>query len=220
MDEIKNYLVGEWAVITEAPAIFIMALLVAGFIVWRVMSWAYKSRLDNAKSHIDLQDRQLGDYREKLDGASPDEAKARIAELEGKLSALADELRPRTLTDKQQGLLVQNLRVPVGTQYVVHVSHDMACADGKRLSTQMSHAFRSASGWSVHNPSVMGLGNPPASGLGVYVGNLSQHTDAERIIIDAFNKAGLAFDVQHVARARHPTTGREPHVEVVITTKA
>jgi hypothetical protein len=215
-----SHLSEEWKLITAAPVISIIFVLVVVGVVWAVQSWANKSRLESKDGEISLLQRQVNDYKDKLSGASPDEAKAKIAELEARVSSLADELRPRTLTDKQRELLIQSLAMPSGKRYVVSVAHDMACTDGKRLANQFSAIFQTAGAWNVNNPSVMGLSNPPPSGLGVLINNASSPTDAENLVIRALQRAGLAFDIQQVSRGpRHPGIVADD-VGIMITTKA
>src|ERR1700722_9040325 len=71
----------EWALILQAPWIAIGAALAVAGLVWRVVSWSYAGRLANAESELRLKNTQLDDYREKLKGATPEEAKARIEAL-------------------------------------------------------------------------------------------------------------------------------------------
>jgi hypothetical protein len=88
IDEFVRYAAIEWAVVTGAPVAFSLAVILAAAAIWWAISWAYKARLANAKSEISLRDAQIADYKEKLHGASPAEAKARMAALEAQLAAL------------------------------------------------------------------------------------------------------------------------------------
>jgi len=72
----------QWEVIARAPLPFFIALVVAGAIIWIVLAYSYRTRLSNLASEIALVTRQRDDYRDKLGGASPDEAKRKMEELE------------------------------------------------------------------------------------------------------------------------------------------
>jgi hypothetical protein len=95
-EAIVKYLVGEARVIKGAPVSFVACTLVAGFIIWFALDWKYSSLISNRDSVITNKDSQIAlvtgerdNYREKLNGASPDQAKARIDALEAKVASLA-----------------------------------------------------------------------------------------------------------------------------------
>ena len=63
--------------------------------VWVAFSWAYGGVLASKNGQIELQDRQLADYPDKLTGATPEEAKAKI-------DAREDKVR-NTIGDRWEG---------------------------------------------------------------------------------------------------------------------
>jgi hypothetical protein len=70
--------------IVAYPKTFLAILLAIIVVTWFVIHWFYKGTLNSKNAQIELQDRQLNDYREKLKGATPDEAKATIDDLRDK----------------------------------------------------------------------------------------------------------------------------------------
>jgi hypothetical protein len=67
-----------WPMIrANLPTFFVILVLMVGA-VWVAFSWAYGGVLASKNGQIELQDRQLADYRDKLKGATPEEAKAKI----------------------------------------------------------------------------------------------------------------------------------------------
>src|ERR1700733_5100966 len=71
-----------WPMIrANLPTFFVILVLIIGGIWW-LMDWRYGSIVASKAGQIELQDRQLADYKQKLDGASPDQAKAKIEALE------------------------------------------------------------------------------------------------------------------------------------------
>ena len=214
-DEVKKNLLDQWAVIETAPAIFIMAVLLLSVLIWAAMKWAYSARIENKDSVIELQNAQIGDYKQKLNGASPDEAKARIDALENRLQQLVADVAPRTLTKDQVDSVVQAAARVVG-DIRISVLLDMASPDGKKLAGLLAVAYKQA-GWRVATPSVMGIGNPPVSGLAVHVKNAAALTPAENAVIDGLRRANLEYDLQQAQFGPMPPPG--PDVEILVTSK-
>jgi hypothetical protein len=148
-DDLRKSLLDQWQVIAGAPAIFIMAILLVAVAIWIALRWAYGTRLHNKDALIDLQVAQLNDYKDKLSGASPDQAKARIEALETQVQQLA----PRSLNEVQSSS-ISAVAARMGA-HRIYVGSDMACPDGNRFARQLGHAFQNA-GWSVDYPMVGG----------------------------------------------------------------
>src|ERR1700722_2426786 len=71
-----------WPMIrANLPTFFVILVLMIGA-VWIVVNWSYSSVLASKNGQIELQDRQLSDYRDKLKGATPEQAKEKIDALE------------------------------------------------------------------------------------------------------------------------------------------
>ena len=82
-------LVAGWPIIRANLATFFVILVLITGVAWWLMGLRYSDLLATKDGQIQLQDRQLADYREKLKGATPDQAKSRIDALEAQLSAAA-----------------------------------------------------------------------------------------------------------------------------------
>jgi hypothetical protein len=86
--DIVQFVKENWAVIEQAPWVFVTLVVLfgggglLGGRYWRA------DIVTNKDSIIALRDAEISDYKRKLDGASPDEAQARIAALEKRLDAL------------------------------------------------------------------------------------------------------------------------------------
>jgi hypothetical protein len=158
------------------------------------------------------------DYKEKLSGATPEQAKARIDALESRLA----RLEPRRLTETQRADLTARLPIPTGATYLVAVSRDMACADCSGLAADISRAFSGAGGWQISNPMMMGINNTPPHGIAVRCADINNPSPEARIVIEAMRAARIQFDLQPGAYVR-PFSGvgpPEPAVEVLLTTRA
>lgn len=118
----------------------IAAVLAAVPVIWAVLGWSYRSRLQSRDDQIALLQRQRDDYKEKLGGASPDEAKARIEELERRLGP------PYPLTPAQEARLASALtRTDAEARFSVLIISPLNAAEpGER----MARAFK-RSGWTV-----------------------------------------------------------------------
>jgi hypothetical protein len=113
-------LIDGWPMIrANLPTFFLILVVIVGA-VWLVFSFSYGQILASKDAQIQLQDRQITDYKEKLQGATPDQAKARIDDLENRLK----RVEPRGLTDEQKRAFIQSARVPAGSGYQVSVTHE------------------------------------------------------------------------------------------------
>jgi hypothetical protein len=75
-------LVDGWPMISAYPKTFLASLISVSLATWFAIRWFYSRVLESKNAQIELQDRQLDDYREKLKGATPEEAKAKIESLQ------------------------------------------------------------------------------------------------------------------------------------------
>jgi hypothetical protein len=154
-----EHIVAEWKVLTAAPLLtigLVIATLAVGYIVAR---WRYGGTIEQLKERLELRDDQIADYQDKLQGASPEQAKARLDALE----MLVDRLRPRELSDSERASLLASLQVKPSN---IEIVLDAAAVQSRKFHGQLVEAFRDA-GWTVANPVVHGPGAHPRSGLGV-----------------------------------------------------
>ena len=87
------------------PTFFVILFLAIG-VIWVVVNWSYSAVLASKNGQIELQDRQLADYRDKLKGATPEEAKAKIDALEEKVRNTIGD-RWEVLTNDEVAKLVE-----------------------------------------------------------------------------------------------------------------
>jgi hypothetical protein len=123
------------------------------------MDWRYGGVIANRDSTISLVASQRDDYKPKLGGASPDQAKARIDALEKRLALL----EPRHLTDADKSAL---LKIPRARKVsIVFQTGDSDTAD---LSNEISN-FLKSSGYSLEGPIGMMMFGPQGSPRGVNI---------------------------------------------------
>ena len=108
MDQIINYLLGEMRAIGNAPVVFAAAILVTGGVVWGALRRRYSGMIKKRDEIIFNKEALIAHYKERLNGASPDQAKAKMDSLEGQVISLKDrewpKLTPTAVTDLENSL--------------------------------------------------------------------------------------------------------------------
>lgn len=212
MGQIQALLIAEWEVVKSAPFAFVAALVVIGFGIWKVVQWQHSNRHDDSRSRLELAETKVRDYEAKLAGASPDEARARIDQLEHRI----DALKPRTVSADQRQRITA-IVAPGGAR-IISIAVDGATPDGNNFARGLGAAFTSA-GWLVQNAMVMGLGNPPASGVGLQVIDPAAFTPDEGVVVQALREAGIEFDLMPGAPERPMPGHPSPVARITITNR-
>ena len=78
----------------------VLAALIAAAAMWVAVNRAYRAALGSKNAQIALLEQQVNSYKERLGGASPEQAAAKISELEREIGALHEKKDEPT----QQGL--------------------------------------------------------------------------------------------------------------------
>lgn len=103
-EQLVQYVLGEVRVIADAPLVFGAAVLFLGAIIWAALRWRYSSMIEHRNRIIAL-------YKARLDGATPDQAKAKMDSLEGQVVSLKNrewpKLTPAAVTDFESILASQ-----------------------------------------------------------------------------------------------------------------
>ncbi|WP_132250237.1 hypothetical protein [Methylobacterium segetis] len=220
--------VNEGGVVHGAPLLFAISVFfltsVAAISVWTVINWSYSSRMESLEGRLKLKDDQIADYKEKLSGATPLEAKQRIDALEYQIKALS----PRRISSDQKQIIINNL---AGIKSIVSIAQDMAAPDAKQLSADLAAAFRGA-GWGVMLPMVLGPSNVPPSGIALRVRDANALQPIEVRARSALQAAGIEFEVQGGMRrtnlqntpqdSKYSSISHEPdpEVEILVTTRS
>jgi hypothetical protein len=154
-----------WPVVWANRATLIPILVGIVVLEWAILSFWYSGRLASKEAEIRLQDRQLADYRDKLHGASPDEAKARMDALEKRFR----QIEPRRLTDDQQKILRERARVSEHQELTIIFESGSDCTT---YAAAFEDTLREA-GWNVHNWQIVIPPRRPRSGIAVLVPDLN-----------------------------------------------
>jgi len=168
LEQFVQYVRGEVRLIAEAPLVFGTAVLVLGAIVWAALRWRYAAIIDHRNRIIAL-------YKARLDGATPDQAKAKMDSLEGQVVSLKHrewpKLTPAAVTDFEAILAAQ------GTHVVSVVPQDR---DSVFLARDLVDAFKRI-GWKARRDASM---NDVPDGLSVW-----PEDDVARAICNALTMA-------------------------------
>jgi hypothetical protein len=183
-----DYLTREYRAAARAPGTF-GAILVAAALISCAAIW-------NFRGEANLLRQQLAEYREKLHGASPDEAKTALDALADEVTALQAQLKPRRVSSQQRQIITEKSKVPSGAQYAVTIVYEGDCWDCSQYAADFDDAFRSVPGWLVTHRVMMGLTQRPPQGLAVVVGDPARPSPQESLLLQALRAAGIEFDVQ------------------------
>ena len=163
-----QYVLGEVRLIAEAPLVFGAAVLVLGAIIWGAHRWRYSGIIEERNRLIAL-------YKARLNGATPDQAKAKMDSLEGQVASLENrewpKLAPAAVTDFERVLASQ------GSHVVCVLPQDR---DSVFLARDLVDSFKRI-GWEVkRNTSMSDL----PDGLSVW-----PEDDVARVICNALTMA-------------------------------
>jgi hypothetical protein len=195
MPELPERVRQEVAAIASAPIAFTLMVLAAGVVMWALTQWSYSALLSGKDSQIAFLERRLGDWRDKMAGMSPDEAKARVQALESQLKMLEIRLQPRRLSDEQRQVLVDRARLRPGVQYTLTVLREADCSDCDQFAAQLVAALRESSGWSINIALLPEAVEKPRYGLGIRVADpLRPPSEAVRLQ-GMLQSARVAFEM-------------------------
>jgi len=167
-EQFVQRVLGEVRLIAEAPLIFGAAVLLLSAVVWAALRWRYANS-------IEYRNRLIALYKARLNGATPDQAKARIDSLEGQVVSLKSrewpKLHPAAVADFETILASQ------GSHAVSVLPQDR---DSVFLARDLVDAFK-RTGWKAKRDTSL---NEVPDGLSVWPDD-----DVARAICNALMKA-------------------------------
>jgi len=204
-----------WPMIRANLPTFAVILLLMLAAVWWFVNYVHggsvssrDSTISNKDSEIALLRSQRDEYKNKLSGASPDEAKARIEALEARLSAI----EPRRLGQSTRAALVAALKSPSDPQYSVSISVDMT-GDGRQYGSDLKEVLRDAK-WAVADFSVL-TGVRPPSGIAISFADTNNPTPEAKLLMSTLRSANIPFDILQERFQPNSTA----NVDLLITSK-
>jgi hypothetical protein len=182
--------------LASAPIVFgaILVLLVA--LIWGFVHWSYRGLLSGKDAQIASLERRLDDYRNSVDGASPEEARRRMESLETELSTLRIRLTQRRLTPAQRQAISDRSRRPAGTaSRNITITAQEDCGDCKSFAAEIAEALAIAENWTPSRQDVTNPKERPRSGLAIRVAEPTRPPMEAVVLQQALQSAGLAFSM-------------------------
>ena len=209
LDTIRTHFINELDVLIGAPVTFVLAFFVVASLVWFALRWRYDGIVTALEARIAIRDDQISQYKSKLEGATPEQARALIDALEARLQ----RLEPRRIEPKTVGDMIEILRLHPGS---IDVAQDMQSPDARVLAVALSHVFNSA-GWIVRSPMIVGPANPPSEGLAVTIKDLNNPSERDRALFAAMDLIGHPYTRRGGLRG---FANQEIDAEILITSMA
>ncbi|MFK4486903.1 hypothetical protein [Bradyrhizobium sp. USDA 336] len=205
-------LVSQLNAVRAAPAPHVVAFLAMALLVYFAVDWRYSGIVANRDATIASRDAELAlargqrdAYKDKLNGASPDEAKNRIEDLQRQVTALAKHIDPRSIKADQERILAAALKITDGTKPPIGIAADVACTDCSIYGNDIARIFNDA-GWGVTVGIIMGNPTPSIVGLNVGVADPGTLSPIEAKVINALKSAGVPFTMSGGAVRRTDLT--------------
>ena len=152
----------------------------------------------------------MKEYKDKLDGASPDEAKARLDAFEHRLEAL----EPRHLKANQQGAM-RRLLDPLRGNLII-IGSDAASPAATQLARSFADIFRS-SGWNVQMATMFGIGKAVPLGIALGVTDPSNLTMEQKAIESALRAAQCDYTITKVPERLAMPGVQMPAADLLLT---
>jgi hypothetical protein len=205
VDSIVKYVISEFDVIKQAPIPFFLCLAVLAIIIWRAISWGYSSVIDSYEARNRLQADQIADYKNKLSGASPDEAKARLDALE----AIVSKISPRLLSDEQTTRLTKQLSSNPGR---ANIALSVSAPNAKLLHASLAKSFKEA-GYEI-NTWVDLQATITHSNISLRVPHIDQLTPRQSFVLSELRGLGIEIVVEH--QPDHPANAHPTDIWLVV----
>ncbi len=208
----------EWETLVSAPATFVISALIFAFVGYLFKQILSQSKIETLEERLRLSAEKNLDFQQKLEVKSPDEAKQKIEALEARLiefEAKMETFGPRKLSESKIVELSNSLAECRGS--LISIIKDGASTDAQTLSSSFHEVFRRA-GWKTESPMVLGLGNPPPSGIAISIPHPDTQTREHKLLVTAFENAGIKFDLRTDLAPYLDTKEQQPVAEILLTT--
>ena len=168
MSEIQEFL-AQLEMLKSVWQPFAIGLFVLSTCIFFAIDWRYKGVVDAKSATVEQLTAAVGEYKSKLSGASPDEARAKIERLEQTLR-LAIGSRWETLTADQSNRLFNAISAMQTRRIQIMFENPF----GKELATSIADVFRRAR-WDVKLSTGAGFETGIVVGLNLLIANQIIH---------------------------------------------
>jgi hypothetical protein len=205
LDQFTAFVAAQARALGEASLTVLACLLAVAGIAYVATRRQHAGAISDLEARLKAREERLAEFTQKLSTQSPDEAQARIADLEARVSALTLQLAPRRLTDRQKVILRDEIVRPVRVNCSIEIEHDMSCSDCKAYAGDFCAVFAGLPGWRVTPLGFYALQQDVSTGLALQVMDPVNLTTTEFTVLNALQHAGVPHDV---------VAGRAPQIDV------
>lgn len=101
---VRGHFHGEWMIVTGAPMLFSMSVLILSALACVLIRWFYLERMSALKATVDQKQSLLDEYKDRLSGQTPMEVAVEMANLKSTIAQLEKKVsRPqRRLSEDQK----------------------------------------------------------------------------------------------------------------------
>jgi hypothetical protein len=185
----------EAAAIASAPIAFLVIILVAGGVMWTVIHLSYTAHIASKNTQIAFLERRLAEWRDRMSGMSPDEARARLAALETQVRTLQQRAQPRSLSNDQRQSLIDRARLRPGLQYTVTILRQEGCSDCEHFAAKIAVALRESTSWSVSTGTLPATADKPRYGVAIRVADPLRPPPEGTRLQDVLQAGGVSFEM-------------------------
>ena len=181
---------GQFATIMSAPAAFIIVL---GFIsagLWKFLSHHYAGRLATKDAQIEFHKERISEYERKA-GATPDEAQARIEDLEERIAALQPS--QRRLSEEQKAAIASALRGIAVSSKDIDLIFPLPSPEAAIYAQDFEEAFYQG-GWQINADSMIAGHRLRQKGITLGVPDLANKSSIAEALSNGLTRANLQFN--------------------------
>jgi hypothetical protein len=204
----------QFALISAAPIPFLLVTIAIIGIVWFVVNWSYTAVLSSKSSQIELLERQVSDYKDKLNGATPYEAKARIDSLESRLA----RIEPRRLSVEQRNIIASYVTAPPGVNYMISAQSEMACGDCRQFLDDFQNILYNAH-WYIEPISLSNATAASPKGIAILTPDTSHPLLEASALTSALVAAKIDFDLKTGSYPVRDQFGETTSVAAILITQ-
>jgi hypothetical protein len=185
---------GQVKMIKDAPVPYLVSLLVASLVMWRLVDWHYEARIDNRESAIRALQIEVDQFKEVLNVTSPKQAAMLLSTLEKKIEAMQAASGPRHIKEDKFRILVDGLKA-IKDPLSLSIGHEMPCNDCNHYASELANAFEKALGWSFSQPLLIAPLQKSPKGVALVVPDQTKLSQGVLQIAKALRDAEIEFDI-------------------------
>lgn len=187
----------EWLVISSTPWTFAIVIVSIIALAWKAFGYLNNTKVETLKAQLDFANSTVAEFKKKTEVNSPDDAQEKIRSLEKEVQEIKEsvqKLGPKRISAQQKQSIISALSIAAGAR--VSIAKDGASSEAQTLSSDLVDAFKRG-GWRVDTPMVLGLGNPPPTGIEIRLSQAQARSVSEQAIINAFEAAAIRYNITY-----------------------